>query len=327
MTRKTARSDEAMAEKWRGAIRKEYVFYRIMIWGLKIIGLRGCYILSGFVVVFYVLLNSRARSASRNYFLKLGFRDNPLASLVRTWRHFYRFSQILLDRMHVAVAPPDFFKVDYTNKDKFTEMMQSSQGMLVIGSHLGNFELAASLTRVFDKPVYLMMMKVHEERLKLFLDALHQKRSYSVIDLADPLKASQEAVERMKQGAVVCVMGDRELHRKNLNSRFLGHPIKLPLGPFQLASYAGVPVFFVWCLKEKTDRYHVINPGPFPQSVVDNAADRVKAAMQLVDDYMAQVEQIVRKYPYQWFNFYDFWDEPGDPSPGSGEHRKSLDQG
>ena len=54
------------------------------------------------------------------------------------------------------------------------------------------------------------------------------------------------------------------------------------------------PVLLVFVIKEGTKRYRVFS-------------EELQPTKDLVNQYAAKVEQMALKYPYQWFNFYDFW--------------------
>ncbi len=200
------------------------------------------------------------------------------------------------------------FKTTYSDPDKFLSAIHQEGGILIMSSHIGNFEYAGSLMKAFTKTTYLMMLKIHDEKLKRYLDALHAKRSYQVIDLSDPIKASQEAILKLKEGSVVCVMGDRDIENKSIKTTFLNETVYLPLGPFYLASFSNVPIIFIWCMKEKNKEYKVINVGPYKLKEASNSKERIEIAENLAHEFAREMEKVIREYPYQWFNFYNFWE-------------------
>lgn len=76
-----------------------------------------------------------------------------------------------------------------------------------------------------------------------------------------------------------------------------------------MASKFGVPVSFVFTLKEGTRRYHFYATPPelFPYpSKLKQRQEQLKA---MVEKYVASLENILSKYPHQWFNYFPFWEE------------------
>lgn len=301
------KENRQFTRKWRGRQKKEYWQYKIFFMILKICGLRISYFVLGFIVFFYTIFNKQGRNSSKIYFEKLGKKDNWLKSYFRTFLHFYSYGQVLLDRTFITIKSKNPFENEYPEPGLFRSLMKQKTGILLIGSHMGNYEYGGALMQKFSKEVYMMMLKVYDEKLGIFLDILHKKRAYQVIDLDDPLVASQKAVEKLQQGSVVGVMGDRDLQRKGVQVDFLDGKIRIPLGPFYLASFANVPIIFIWCFKNKM-KYQIYVKGPFHFPVVSNAKERNKEAAELAQIFAKLLEEMVRKYPYQWFNFFNIWE-------------------
>ena len=78
---------------------------------------------------------------------------------------------------------------------------------------------------------------------------------------------------------------------------FLGAKALFPLGPFVVAQKCRVPVVFFYAMRERGRRYRFV-------FVESEAAQRVE---DLQEQYVRSLEGMVRRYPHQWFNFYDFW--------------------
>ena len=55
--------------------------------------------------------------------------------------------------------------------------------------------------------------------------------------------------------------------------------------------------------------YHLYFFGPYQIKGCKNASERLEKAAELAREYTRRLEEVVRKHPYQWFNFYDYWEE------------------
>ena len=83
-----------------------------------------------------------------------------------------------------------------------------------------------------------------------------------------------------------------------MRETLLGKEASFPSGPFLIASRLNVPVVFVYVMKEANLHYHLYTR----QS---NAKHRDEKA--LLKSYTESLESMLKKYPLQWFNYFDFW--------------------
>ena len=98
----------------------------------------------------------------------------------------------------------------------------------------------------------------------------------------------------------MCFTGDRYFEgTKCLEAELFGKTAKFPAGPFLLASRLKTPVAFVYVMKETSTHYHLYTR---TTTVVP------RDSQDLLNQYVQSVEWILKKYPYQWFNYFDFWD-------------------
>jgi predicted LPLAT superfamily acyltransferase len=116
-------------------------------------------------------------------------------------------------------------------------------------------------------------------------------------------------VERsISEGELVGTMGDRVgFDRKQARVSFLGSDANFPTGPFLLAAAMGCPVYVVFGLYSEPNRYDLYCE-PFAERIELPRATRDEAVRSVVARYVARLEHYCRLGPYNWFNFYDFWE-------------------
>jgi predicted LPLAT superfamily acyltransferase len=115
--------------------------------------------------------------------------------------------------------------------------------------------------------------------------------------------------ECLERGEIVGLLGDRPFgSHKNSLCPFLGVPARFPHGPFRLAMALETPVMLFFGLYQGGNRYQI--------ALEDLAAPpaagrdrRAEVAARWVERYVLRLEHYARQAPYNWFNFYDFWDE------------------
>jgi predicted LPLAT superfamily acyltransferase len=113
----------------------------------------------------------------------------------------------------------------------------------------------------------------------------------------------------LQQGEVVTVLCDRHPGSpKCLTCDFLNGKADFPAGAFALADTLGVEVLSVFVIKESVKKYTVhIKPLSLDaQQAEGGKNERVAACVRA---FVSEAEAIVRRYPEQWFNYYEFWKE------------------
>ena len=124
--------------------------------------------------------------------------------------------------------------------------------------------------------------------------------------------------DRVAQGEIVVIVGDRtpiNAPSRHSWASFLGQPAPFPQGPYILAAILECPVQLIFCLK-RAGRYHVIFE-PFSEKIASPRRDRARILDDCASRFAARLEHYCLSDPYQWFNFFDFWRQAGEPAPKS----------
>lgn len=170
-------------------------------------------------------------------------------------------------------------------------------GVISVTAHVGNWELAGRL---------LAGRSGRHTHVVVAADApeLHRwvRRDGDGMRFVPRLRPAVglELLAALRRGEVVAMQGDRALGtRGDVAIPFFGRPAPFPLGPFLLARAAGVPIVSAFCVLEGDRRYaiHVGKPMRVERGEEEAAARR----------WVGALEDVVREYPTQWFNFFDLW--------------------
>ena len=86
---------------------------------------------------------------------------------------------------------------------------------------------------------------------------------------------------------------------------FLGSKARFPLGPFVLALQRNVPTLAIFVMKASPYRYQAYVRRI--QADDRKYTGRNDRAANLAQHFAREIEQVLEKYPEQWFNFYEFW--------------------
>ncbi len=111
----------------------------------------------------------------------------------------------------------------------------------------------------------------------------------------------------LARGEVVAMHADRMVGDDGVRVDFLGSPARLPTGPFAVAALSGSPLVHAFAMREGTYRYHFYAYPP-ERLAFGGREDRAEVLRQAVERFVERLERKLRDYPFQWHNFYPFWE-------------------
>ena len=286
---------------WKGKTRGGVSGYSIFIFIIKYTGLFVAYFVLLFVASYYWLFTSKK-------YLRFYFQDRLGYSKIQTLRFiyklYYKFGQVLIDKIAVLSRSYTKFTFDFDGENYLRGM---HDGGMLIGAHMGNWEIASQLLegRLPVKTNVLMYDEEHQ-RIKDVLDDVMVDKSFRIIPIKQDLSHIFELNKVVKNKELIVMHGDRFIEgSKVMEIEFLGKKAKFPLGAFHIALKFKMPVTFVYALKESRTHYHFY--ATEPKVYCDKTKSRDELLMNIMQDYIAELEKKVKQYPDQFFNFYDFW--------------------
>jgi predicted LPLAT superfamily acyltransferase len=284
---------------------------RFAIWLIRSVGRyggrrlgRACLYL---ITPYFLVRRGPERRASRAWLSRAFGRP---ATLPQVARHIHTFAATILDRIFLLSGELHRFDIRVQGLPALEAHLDAGRGVLLFGSHLGSFEVLRVLAAARpDVGLRVVLDKGHNPAMTQLLDALNPQVAATVIDAAQPgtdiLLAIGEALGR---GQIVALLVDRAQPGEPVEEvAFLGEPAPFPMAPWQLAAVLGAPVVLAFGLYRGGNRYD-LRFEPFSDGeAVPRPARRAHVAA-LIRRYAAGFEDLARQYPYNWFNFYDYWD-------------------
>ncbi|RMH93722.1 acyltransferase [Lysobacter pythonis] len=233
-------------------------------------------------------------------------------------RHVHTFASTILDRVFLLGGDLDRYQVDVRGLDQLHALLDQNRGVLLFGSHLGSFDVLRVLaTRRPDYILRVVLDKSQNPALTRLLDALNPTLAASIIDAAqDGPVVAMEMKRALDEGALVAMLVDRARpDEPSLPAPFVGGHARFPTTPWLLAAVLKVPVALGFGLY-RGGRHYDLRFETFEPGVVDiPRADRAKALSLLIQRYAGRLETMARDAPYNWFNFYDFWEADDAAGP------------
>jgi predicted LPLAT superfamily acyltransferase len=226
--------------------------------------------------------------------------------------HLLAFATCIHDRVYLLNDRLAEFELEVANEDLLLRALEHGAGCFLMGAHVGSFEVLRALGRQHPGVTVVMAMYAENARkIGAVLAAINPRAMPDIIPLGS-IDAMLQVRARLDQGAFVGVLGDRTLADEPVfSATFLGAPATFPVGPWRAAALLRRPVLFIAGLYCGGNRYRIIVEQLADFSHTE-AATRDSAIHEAIVRYASVLETICRSYPYNWFNFFDFWHEcPG----------------
>jgi predicted LPLAT superfamily acyltransferase len=257
------------------------------------------------ITLYFLISAHAARRVSRDYLNRVrGHR-------VHWWhvfRHFHCFAATILDRLYLLKGEFQRFNITFHHKEIPHRQVESGKGCIVLGSHLGSFEVLRTMgVTQQDFPLKVLMDTTHNENITRFLDMLNPEIANTVI-VSDRADASLRVKEGLDAGFLIGTLGDRvSSDGKTTQCQFLGAPATFPAGPILLAAVMHCPVILFFGLYRGGNHYEIYFE-QLAEEVILNRDRRAQDVQHWMQRYVDRLEHYTRLAPYNWFNFYSFWD-------------------
>ncbi|HWX46597.1 MAG TPA: hypothetical protein VNZ61_00905 [Roseomonas sp.] len=279
---------------------------RLMGWIITRLGWRAAWLLLYPITAYFFVSSPRQRAAAR-CFLRRALGREP--SLADQFRQYFTFSATLLDRVFLLDGRHEGYDIRVVGLDLLKARIAEGQGCILLGAHLGSFDaMRAVADGGCPVEVVALMHAEHAAISAAFFARQAAGTRTAVIPLGRP-DAMLRAKECLERGGLVGILADRTPHQgKVAHAPFLGRPAAFPEGPHILAAVLGAPVMLAYGVWTGPRRYEV-HFEPFAERILLNRARRREDLAAAVGHYAARIEVVARAFPYNWFNFYDFWQE------------------
>lgn len=292
---------------WEGKTRGGVLGYKIFVWVLKYPGLLFAYALLVFVVTYFIFTSRKAVGAAYAFYRNIMHYNIPRSALA-VWGNYFIFGQILLDKIAMLAGFQHRFTFNFEGEDYLRQM---KDGGLLISAHVGNWEIAGQLLNRLEKKINIILFDAEHRRIKGYLSDVYTNRNVHFIVIRDDYSHLQEIRDAFANGEIVAMHGDRYIEgNKTVILDFFNKPAAFPIGPVNMAARFNVPVSFVFAVKEKLRHYHFFATPLLYVPFTRNPLKREESLLSAINVYVGKFEEIVRRYPLQWFNYYDFWKLP-----------------
>ena len=290
---------------WQGKTRGGLIGHKIFVFILQYLGLLPAYFLLYFVALYYYLFSRKSNRFIFNYFKEI-HHYSPGKARGAVYRNYYLLGQILIDKVAIYSGLVNKFTFDLEDEKHLAAM---KDGGFMISAHIGNWEMAGKKSDRIRKTMNLVMLEAEHQRIKHYLEEIMKERNFKVIPLKDNLSHLITIRQALDNGELIAIHGDRFMEgAKTLKAGFMGKEASFPEGPFYLALRMNAPVSFAFAMKAGRKHYHFYATPPKKYDIPEGKRINSEDLMPVLKDYIVALESMLKKYPEQWFNYYQFWD-------------------
>ena len=268
------------------------------------------------VALWYMLAKPAARAASADYLTRIAEQDGiggRKPGGFQVLRHFVSFAENTLDKMLLWGGRAQTGAVKCQNLELIDAQVSLKRGALLICCHVGNLELCRVLSqRMAGLKMTVLTHTKHAEKFNRLLARLNPASQMNLMQVTELSPATAVLfAEKIAQGEFIAIAGDRipvSPSPRVALANFLGAPAPFPVGPYIMANLFHCPVYLLFTLRR--DGAAEIHFELFRESICLPRKERDRALAELAAEYARRLEYFCRRAPFQWYNFYDFWQLP-----------------
>ena len=245
------------------------------------------------VIPFYIIFDGKARHSSWRFFReRIGY--GRLRSALHVYLNMFNMGMVVLDRF--AAYAGKRFRIDLQDASIYQVYCKASEGFVILSSHVGNYEMAG-YSLLSPKRLNVLVYAGETATVMANRERMFRDGNVAMIEVSEDMSHLFRLNAALAGGEIVSVPSDRVFgSSKSIRLRFLGENATFPAGPFTLAHAREAKAVSAFCVKTGLRNYKVI--------IHPVVGDTVQALSQA---FANELESVVRQWPDQWYNFYDFW--------------------
>jgi lauroyl/myristoyl acyltransferase len=211
---------------------------------------------------------------------------------MRYWCDTFRFPDWSMQRVQQTVT--------VENEHLLMDAIAAKTGVIVSLPHAGNWDHAGAY--FCAKGVNLVTVAERLKPEKLFLKFLEYRQDMGMEVLPLDGRVLGTLAQRLRQGALVALVADRDLSRSGIDVNFFGAPSRMPAGPALLALKTDAPLITAFVSYTDSGINIVFRNVPLPTT-----GTQEEKVAQIVQMTASQFEDGIRQNPQDWHMLQRIW--------------------
>lgn len=257
-------------------------------------------------LVSYLLAVEQRRGMRNNLRVVTGRRNVELLLISSFYRYCRNWTDVMLmirlrgDRLQALIGRR-------SSQQPLDEALAAGSGAILVSPHLGNWELGGLGLADLGYRLNVLTFREPDQKVNELREKVRGERGIGIIyvDRTDtsPL-AIVEALNALRRNEILCLLSERDGSSNTIELDFFGRPTPFPVGAAYLALASGAPVIPVFVPLEG-GRYATLMEAPiYFAGGHGQHAPAIRTGMEAL---IQVFERYIRRYPDQWYNFFDFW--------------------
>ena len=217
---------------------------------------------------------------------------DAMRSYMRYWCDTFRFPDWSTERVRETVT--------VNNEHLLLDAIAAKTGVIVTLPHAGNWDHAGAY--FCAKGIHLVTVAEHLKPEKLFLRFLSYRQAMGMEVLPLDGRVLGTLAQRLRQGALVALVADRDLSRSGIDVNFFGGPSRMPAGPALLALKTSAPLITAFVSYTESGIHIDFNEVAVPTTGGDE-----KKVVEIVQRMANQFEAGISVHPQDWHMLQRIW--------------------
>lgn len=288
---------------------------RILSECYRLLGRTLCQWIGVLIVLYFYVTGKQQRSASYQY-LEHVFKCNQQRRRPKfkdSFYHFMSFFNMALDKFSAWAGHLNEQQMDVLDIAKLDAVFSGGKGGLLLVSHFGNMDFCRAFHGLSGHPkIHVLMHIKNSKKFNTLMNTIHPNYKVNIIEVTEVgLETILQLREYIEKGEWIIIAADRvpiNDRTRVCSVSFLGEDALFAEGPYILAHLLECPVYAAFAPLHN-NRYQVFIECFSEKIVLESGANRNLQLKEWAQKYAQLLESYCLKYPYQWFNFYNYWNK------------------
>lgn len=254
-------------------------------------------------LLFYYLSPRRRLITIHN--LKCAYPEKSIPEITRIARGSYR---------NFGIVAAEFFDIPSLNKEKVNDMIETeglencekalekNKGLLFFSAHFGNWELQAVAFALLVRPIVFTYRRLDNRFLENIITWV---RSVTGNIPLSKSRTMRHLLRHLKDNGIIGILIDQNWSRQEgCFVDFFGRPACTTNGLALLALHTEAPVIPAFMARMPNGKYRLIIG---EEVAITRTGDRKADIVVNTQKFTRIIEDMVRKYPDQWFWAHQRW--------------------
>jgi len=265
--------------------------------------LKACYAMAVFLADAYYFFARKDRvDLEYNLGIALGSEDKKLIrkhvkSVFRNFAKyladFFRFEKLDRDYMLSNIA--------IEGKENLDKALAKGKGVILVGAHMGNWELGGAIIASFGYPVYVIALDHKDSEVNDFFVRQRALVDVKVIPIGAQLK---NCFRVLRKNHLLGIVGDRNFSDHGVAIDFFGQKASFPKGAAFFSLKTGAAIVPTLTLRAKDETFKLVFEPPI---ACDPGETTEAGIITIMKRYVQVIEKYVKAYPGQWYAFRKVW--------------------